>query len=118
MNKQKIKFAVSGALAGIINGFFGGGGGMALVPLYIRWLKIPQRQAFASSVCTILPLCIVSATVYFLRQSLDLSAALPYLIGGLFGGILGGLIFKKIPMGLIRKAFALLIIYGGIRALL
>lgn len=118
MKKQKLKFGISGAIAGIINGFFGGGGGMALVPLYIRWLKIPERQAFASSVCTILPLCIVSSVVYFFRQSLDFTLALPYLIGGLFGGILGGVIFKKMPMGMVRKAFAILIIYGGIRALL
>lgn len=118
MDKQKIKFAVTGAIAGIINGFFGSGGGMALVPLYIHWLKIPERQAFASSVCTILPLCIISSIVYFLKQSLDFRLALPYLIGGLIGGIVGGLVFKKIPMGLLRKAFALFIIYGGIKALL
>ncbi|MBE6948518.1 MAG: sulfite exporter TauE/SafE family protein [Ruminococcaceae bacterium] len=118
MEKQKTKFAVSGAIAGLINGFFGSGGGMALVPLYIRWLKMPERQAFASSVCTILPLCIVSSVVYFAKQAIDLNAAVPYLAGGLLGGILGGLIFKKIPMGLIRKAFALLIIYGGVRSLL
>lgn len=118
MKTQQIKFAISGAAAGIINGFFGGGGGMILVPLYIRWLKLPERQAFASSVCTILPLCLVSSGIYFFRQAIDFMAAIPYLIGGLSGGILGGLIFKKINITFIQKAFAVLIIFGGIRALL
>lgn len=118
MDKQKIKFGISGAAAGIINGFFGGGGGMALVPLYTQWLGLEYRQALATSVCTILPLCVVSSIVYFLRRALDLKSAIPYLVGGLIGGIISGVIFKRVPIGVLRKAFALLIIYGGIKALI
>lgn len=118
MKTPKIKFALSGAVAGIINGFFGGGGGIVLISLYSHWLKLPERQTFASSVCAILPLCMVSSAIYFFKGALDIISALPYLIGGLAGGILGGLIFKKIPMSFVRKAFAIMIIYGGVRSLL
>ena len=44
-------------------------------------------------------------------------AALPYLIGGLAGGILSGLVFKKVSVTLLRRAFGLLILYGGVKAL-
>jgi uncharacterized membrane protein YfcA len=114
----KIKAAVTGALAGALNGFFGGGGGMILVPLFIRWLKADERKTFATSVFIILPLCIVSAAVYYFRSDLELMRALPFLIGGLVGGFIGGCCFKKIPTALLHRAFGLLLIYGGVRSLL
>lgn len=115
---QKIKSAVTGGLAGIINGFLGAGGGMIIIPLFLRWLKMDERKAFATSVFVILPMCIVSSVIYFAKGSLSLTAAMPYLIGGLGGGFIAGCIFKKIPLDFIRRAFGLLIIYGGIKAFL
>lgn len=112
------KWAVSGALAGAANGLFGGGGGMILVPLLLRWVRVEEKQTFASSVAVILPLCLVSAGVYWLRGALELGAALPYLLGGLLGGWMGGRLFRKVSPTLLRKAFALFLLYGGIRCLL
>ena len=43
--------------------------------------------------------------------------ALPYLLGGRLGGFLGGRMFKKLNMAWLRRAFALLILYGGVKAL-
>ena len=48
------RYWVSGGLAGIANGFFGGGGGSVLVPLLTRMCGEEQRQAFATSVAVIL----------------------------------------------------------------
>jgi uncharacterized membrane protein YfcA len=114
----KIKCIAAGALAGILNGFFGAGGGMVLVPLLIRWVKLDEHKAFATSVFIILPLCVVSAVVYLLKLRIDFTLALPYLIGGLAGGFIGGRCFKKIPTALLHRVFGLLLIYGGIRTLL
>ena len=50
--------ALSGAAAGFVNGFFGAGGGMLLVPLLIRLAKLEDRTAFSSSVCIVLPMCL------------------------------------------------------------
>lgn len=116
--KRWLSPALAGAAAGIANGFFGGGGGMILVPLLVRRCGLSQRQAFATSVAVILPLCILSSVIYFLRGSLDVMTALPYLAGGLIGGWVGGKVFKKLNMVWLRRAFALLILYGGIKALL
>lgn len=91
---------------------------MILVPLLVRRCGLSQRQAFATSVAIILPLCILSSVIYFFRGGLDLMTALPYLVGGLVGGWVGGRVFKKLNMTWLRRAFALLIIYGGVKALL
>lgn len=109
--------AVAGGLAGITNGFFGGGGGMVLVPLLTSRCGLDQRGAFATSVSIILPLCALSSIIYLFRGGLDLMAALPYLAGGLIGGWLGGRIFKQVKITWLRRGFALLILYGGFRSL-
>ena len=116
--KTNIKYAITGALAGAANGFFGSGGGLFLVPMFTKWLKIDQRKAFATSVAVILPLSLVSIVVYFFKGGIDLAFALPFLLGGLAGGIISGKVFGKVSVTLLRRVFGLLIVYGGIRALL
>ena len=116
--KQNVKYAVTGALAGAANGFFGSGGGLFLVPMFTKWLGLEQKRAFATSVAVILPLSAVSLVIYFFRGGVDFLYALPFLLGGLAGGVISGRIFKKMPVTLLRRAFGLLILYGGIRAVL
>lgn len=116
--RQTLWCAVSGALAGLANGFFGGGGGMILVPLLATKCGLTQRQSFANSVLIILPLCAFSSLIYLLRGSLDLAVAFPYLLGGLLGGFLGGKLFRGLDMNILRRVFALFILYGGVKSLL
>lgn len=119
MEKGKTgRFALAGALAGAVNGFFGGGGGMLLVPMLKGPCGLEEKKAFATSVAVILPLCVLSAGVYLLRGGLDLLAALPYLVGGAVGGWAGGHTFHKVPSAWLRRGFALLLLYGGVRNLL
>lgn len=116
--KQQLWYAAAGGAAGLVNGFFGGGGGMVLVPLLAGKCGLEPRRAFATSVAVIAPLCALSSAIYFFRGGLDASAALPYLLGGLAGGLAGGRLYKKVSMVWLRRGFALLILYGGVRALL
>lgn len=117
-NSKSMWYALAGGAAGVVNGFFGGGGGQVLVPMLAGKCGLDQRKAFATSVAVIAPLCALSAGIYWYRGQLDLAAALPYLAGGLAGGWLGGKLFKKLSMVWLRRGFALLILYGGVKALL
>ena len=56
----KLRYALSGAAAGLTIGFFGGGGGSVLVPLLTRVCGLSQREACATSVGVILPLRVLS----------------------------------------------------------
>ncbi|MCI9414376.1 MAG: sulfite exporter TauE/SafE family protein [Clostridiales bacterium] len=116
--RKNVKYAVTGALAGAANGFFGSGGGLFVVPLLTRWLHMEQRRAFATSVAIILPLSAVSLIVFLFRGTMDFFYALPFLLGGLTGGLISGRVFGKVPVTFLRRLFGLLIIYGGIRAVL
>lgn len=116
--KNKGKYAVTGALGGLANGLFGSGGGLFLVPLLTQWAGMDQRKAFATSVAVILPLSLVSAWVYWQSGGLELSAAWPYLLGGFLGGLASGKWLKKAPVDWLRRLFGLLVLYGGVRAVL
>ena len=52
---RKTRLIAAGSIAGAINGLFGAGGGMALVPLLRSLVKLPDICVFPSSVCIILP---------------------------------------------------------------
>lgn len=115
---KKYRYLCTGALAGLTNGLFGAGGGLFLVPLLSRWCGLSTRAAFATSVAIIFPLSIVSAVLYYQNGTLSIGAALPYLIGGAIGGLIAGRIFQNMKMLWLRRIFGLLILYGGIRAVL
>ena len=116
--RAKWRYAIAGGLAGMANGLFGGGGGSVLVPVLTGYCRLDQRKAFATSVAGILPLCALSVGIYLLRGGLDLMAALPYLIGGAVGGWAGGKWFKGVKIPWLKRAFGLLLIYGGVRSFL
>lgn len=116
--KKKTKYAITGALAGIANGLFGAGGGLFLVPLFVKWTGMEQKRAFATSVAVIFPLSAVSLLVFWLQKKTGLQDAWAYVIGGAAGGLLSGFLFKKASVTLLRRLFGALLIYGGIRAVL
>lgn len=118
MRGGRWRYLLAGALAGAANGLFGGGGGSVLVPALTRGCGLSQRQAFATSVAVILPLCALSVVIYLFRGGLELGTALPYLIGGAAGGWAGGKWFKGMKISWLKRAFGLLLIYGGVRSFL
>ncbi len=118
LNEIPWRYLAAGAAAGLCNGFFGGGGGSVLVPALTGFCKLEQRKAFATSVAVILPLCALSAGIYLWRGGLDLMTALPYLAGGALGGWMGGKWFGGMKVSWLRRAFGLLLLYGGIKSFL
>ena len=116
--KRNWRALAAGAAAGLTNGLFGGGGGSVLVPLLTRLCGLDQRRAFATSVAVILPLCALSAALYWWKGGLDLGEALPYLLGGALGGWAGGKWFRGVKLPWLKRIFGLLLIYGGLRSLL
>ena len=64
---NKLYILLFGALIGLINGFFGGGGGMVVVPLLNKLFKMEQKKAQARTTAqwtqaTFLSLCLQEAS--------------------------------------------------------
>ena len=108
---------IAGLCAGAINGLFGAGGGMVLVPLLGRLTKLDDQTRFSCSVMILLPVCIVSLLFSTGWQDFNFLSALPYLLGSLAGGICAGLLGKNIPTLWLHRVLGVLILWGGIRYL-
>ena len=116
--KHTLTYIAIGAAAGIVNGLFGAGGGLLLVPLFMSRCHLPPKTAFATSLCVTLVLSAVSFTVYLIRGNMDLTAAWPYAIGGVIGGILGGIFMKRVRVKWLRVCLAAFLLYGGVKAVM
>ena len=117
--KGKITFAMltAGFAAGAVNGFFGAGGGMVLIPLLGIFLDPEDRNLFSSSVAIILPICIVSLIQSAAGSRPDWESVLPWLPGSAIGGWCAVKWGKKIPVLWLHRGLGLVILYGGVRYL-
>ncbi len=118
MNKRNLLgITIAGSLAGAVNGLFGAGGGMVLVPLLTLLTDLDEDSIFPSSIAIILPICLVSLTVTAFTIGLSWGSALPYLIGSAIGGVLAGFFGKRIPTLWLHRGLGIMIIWGGLRYL-
>ena len=104
----------AGLAAGAVNGLFGAGGGMVLIPLLGLLTQMEEDEIFASSLSIILPICIVSLVS---SQTIAWGDALPWLPGSALGGALAGIWGKKIPVKWLHRGLGIFIIWGGLRYL-
>lgn len=112
--KQKWYFVLLGVTAGLLNGLFGAGGGVAVVPM-LEKAGIEPKKAHATSISIILPLSVLSGIFYLLGGHIRLGEAASYLPLGLAGAALGGWLLKKISNDLLRRIFGAVIILSAVR---
>ncbi|MBQ2237286.1 MAG: sulfite exporter TauE/SafE family protein [Clostridia bacterium] len=115
--KFNLKTAVYGISIGLVNGLLGAGGGMLAVPL-LKNTGFEQKEAQENAIAVILPISVLSASLYLLRDYVNIADALPYIPTGLIGAVIGTVIIKKISPNLLKKLFGGFMIYAGIRLLL
>lgn len=115
--KPFFSMALTGALAGAVNGLFGAGGGMVLVPLLTLMTPLSSRAVFPASISIMLPICLVSLAAAAANGTLPWREALPYLIGSAAGGVLAGIWGRKIPVLWLHRGLGILILWGGFRYL-
>ncbi|MBQ7820664.1 MAG: sulfite exporter TauE/SafE family protein [Clostridia bacterium] len=108
-----------GVAAGFVNGMLGTGGGIILVFLLGYLMKRERgyntRDVFATVIASILPMSLVSAWLYLKNGSVGMSDALPYITPGILGGLAGAYLLDKINLTLLKKLFAALVIYAGVK---
>lgn len=113
MPKSKLLLPLAGAVTGAVNGLFGAGGGMVLLPLISG--HIPEDELFPSSLAIIAPISIVSLALS--PAPLPWSLAWPYLLGGIPGSLLAAAISHKFHTKWLHRILGLLILYAGVRYL-
>lgn len=111
-----MKNFLKGTLCGVLNGFFGSGGGVIAVPV-LEKDGCTAKQAHAGSVALIFVLSLVTTAAYGLSGGLDFGAAFAYIPWGLLGAAAGSLFLRKISSVWLHRVFGLLIIAAAVRSL-
>ena len=111
--KGKISRIACGVLVGIANSLFGGGGGMLAVPL-LQKTGLDEKQAHATAILVILPVSLLSFSLYAWRGYVSLPVLIPTAIGVIFGGVLGAKWLGKLPTKTVNLLFALLQALAGV----
>lgn len=117
MSNKLFKRTSAGVLTGAVNGLFGGGGGMIAVPLLKGMLGYEDKQAHATAIFIIAPVCAASAIVYIINGFAQWDVIIPAAIGSVAGGLAGALFLDRCPKTLINYIFIALMFIAGVRML-
>lgn len=105
---------LAGLAIGTVNVTLGAGGGMLTVPLYKK-MGMSQKESQINAVATIMPITVISAVIYLINGSVEISDTYIYLIPGLVGSALGTFVIKKTSNKFLTVVFALFMIWAGVR---
>ena len=109
---------ITGAMAGLVNGIFGGGGGMIVVPMLTKLLKYKSKNSHATAILIILPLSIVSGLLYLNFGNFSLDVGIPVTIGIIVGGVMGAILLSKLSSKWVIIMFSIVMAVAGGKMLL
>ena len=115
MRKDKFVLGAGGLLTGAVNGLFGGGGGMIVVPFLTAVAKKPPLSAHATAILVILPVSLVSGIFYLINGYFDAEMFVAISAGVTFGGFLGARALNLLSAGEAAVIFAAVMFAAGIR---
>ena len=116
-----------GGFMGFVGGLLGIGGGIFAVPMLRNFAGFPMRQAVAAAACVTLPMALIgailkNATLHrIVEDGVALSAKSSIAIAcaivptAIVGSWVGATLVHRLPIGFIRIAFIILLIFAGFR---
>lgn len=110
---------MAGVLAGICSGLFGIGGGIVLVPFLVYVLGYSQVTASGTSlVALLLPVGLLGVLAYYQSGKIgpeNIKAGLIIALGLFAGAYVGARIAIGLPELVLRRAFAVLIVFAAVK---
>ncbi len=105
---------LAGLFSGVVNGFFGAGSGLILVPLIKIIYKLDEKQTHATTLVCVMFSCLFSSVVYLVNKQVDFGLILWCLIGSVIGGVTGTVCLKKLKNKIIDLIFSIVLIGAGV----
>ena len=105
-----------GALAGMLSGFVGVGGGIIIVPALMWALGFTQHQATGTSLAVLLlPVGILAVINFHRSGNLDWKAALVIAAAFVVGAYFGSRLSLTLPSDTVKKVFGAVMIIAAIK---
>lgn len=114
---------IIGLAAGILSGLIGVGGGVILVPALVYFLHYTQHQAQGTSLGVLtFPVVIIAFLNYYKDSKtsgnpIDIKIILLLAAGFVIGGFFGSKLALKIDQALLKKIFAVILLYTAFKML-
>lgn len=104
-----------GLFSGFVNGLFGSGGGILLVPILNNIVKSEERKSHATALAVIFFLTTTSSIFYVSSGIYDFGLTIKVAIGSIIGGYIGAKILCKVNGKFLRISFGSIMIIAALR---
>ncbi len=110
-------FVALGICAGVLSGALGVGSGIILVPTLVLLCGFGQKSAQGMSLAVMVPMALVGALRYWQNPKIEMNAAIVGLIiiGALAGVLAGAALAGRLPSGILRRVFAIVLVIAAVR---
>ncbi len=99
--------AASGAVAGVLSGLLGVGGGFVMVPALQRYTDLDAKSVVATSLAVIALISMAGVLASLASGNVKLDVALPFALGSGAGMIVAARLSARLPAHTLKRAFAL-----------
>jgi len=106
--------AAIGLLAGGLGGLLGVGGGIVMVPAFIRFLHLPAAQAVATSITVIVFIALSAATKHHQQGTTQWRIVGLVLVTSMIGSWIGAAFTDQVPERTLRLGFAAFLMFVSI----
>lgn len=105
-----------GLIAGTLSGLIGIGGGVVIVPALVMFMGFSQQAAQGTSLgLMLLPIGILAVINYYNKGYIDVKVVGVMVVAFVIGGYIGSKWALALPQETLKKIFAVLLFYTGIR---
>jgi len=105
-----VTLLLGGAVAGVMAGLLGVGGGIIVVPLLVYGFGIPLRMSIGTSSALVLVSAVVGTAAHLIGQHVNLTLVAALLLGSFLGVRAGVWHSHRLHVAHLQRAFALLVL--------
>lgn len=103
-----------GALAGVMSGYVGVGGGFLMVPLMMQILNLPMKKTSGTSLIAIAILAIPGVITQALAGNVNWAVGICVAVGTVPGAIIGAKLIKRLPERTLRFVFSAMLFFAAV----
>jgi len=113
-----LSYVLIGLCAGIFSGFFGLGGGLAVIPMLVYIYGLSQHQAQGTSLAMMVPpITLLAAIKYYYSGNVKIGMAIFLAVGFAMGGLLSAGFVQHVPDALLKRVFGMILLAVSIHML-
>ena len=110
--------SILGTSIGTLTGIIGLGGGYALVPSFLYFLRAPMKLAIGTSMAAFVWMALVGAAFKIYQGVVDIPVAITLGVGALIGAIFGAKLVAKFKPNVLKALFGFLFLYVSLKYIL